>query len=63
MNHFRISTTLWGAYNSITMFEDYQQLQNEELPQQRLDRAWFGSGADIKLKALDKAIDLAAAWR
>jgi phage/plasmid-like protein (TIGR03299 family) len=54
--------TLWGAYNAITMFEDYQQPQNEELPQQRLDRAWFGGGAENKLKALDKAVELAASW-
>jgi len=55
--------TLWGAYNAITMFEDYQQPKGEEQPEQRLDRAWFGGGADIKVKALDKAIELAAAWQ
>ena len=54
--------TLWGAYNAITMFEDYKQPPGEELPEQRLDRAWFGGGADIKLKALDKAIELATTW-
>ena len=55
--------TLWGAYNAITMFEDYKQPQNEERPEQRLDRAWFGGGADIKLKALVKATELATAWQ
>lgn len=55
--------TLWGAYNAITMFEDYKQPPGEELPEQRLDRAWFGGGADIKLKALEKATELAAAWQ
>ena len=54
--------TLWGAYNAITMFEDYKQPQNEELPEQRLERTWFGGGADIKLKALEKAIELASLW-
>lgn len=55
--------TLWGAYNAITRFEDYKQPQNEEQPEQRLDRTWFGSGADVKLKALEKAKELAEAWR
>lgn len=54
--------TLWGAYNAITMFEDYKQPATEEQPEQRLDRTWFGGGADIKLKALDKAIELAESW-
>ena len=55
--------TLWGAYNAITMFEDYKQPLSEEQPEQRLDRAWFGGGADIKLKALETATKLAAAWQ
>ena len=59
----KVRGTLWGAYNAITMFEDYKQPPTEEQPEQRLDRAWFGGGAEIKLKALDKAIELAAAWQ
>jgi phage/plasmid-like protein (TIGR03299 family) len=59
----KVRGTLWGAYNAITMFEDYKQPPTEELPEHRLDRAWFGGGAEIKLKALDKAIELAAAWQ
>jgi phage/plasmid-like protein (TIGR03299 family) len=55
--------TLWGAYNAITMFEDYKQPQTEELPEQRLNRTWFGGGADIKLKALEKANELVATWQ
>jgi phage/plasmid-like protein (TIGR03299 family) len=55
--------TLWGAYNAITRFEDYKQPLQEEGADQRLERTWFGSSADIKLKALDKAKELAAAWR
>lgn len=54
--------TLWGAYNAIARFEDYKQPQQEEQPDQRLERAWFGGGADIKLKALVKATELANAW-
>lgn len=54
--------TLWGAYNTITRFEDYKQPQQDERPDQRLERTWFGGGADIKLKALVKASELAALW-
>ena len=54
--------TLWGAYNAITRFEDYKQPRQEEQPDQRLERTWFGGGADTKLKALVKASNLAASW-
>jgi hypothetical protein len=54
--------TLWGAYNAITYFEDYKQPMQEELPDQRLERTWFGSGAEVKLKALQKAEVLSEAW-
>lgn len=54
--------TLWAAYNTITWFEDYKQPPQEELPDQRLERTWFGGGADNKLKALEKAKALAAKW-
>lgn len=54
--------TLWGAYNAITRFEDYKQPQQEEQPDQRLDRTWFGGGAETKLKALTKAAELANSW-
>ncbi len=54
--------TLWGAYNAITRFEDYKQPQQEEQPEQRLERTWFGGGADIKLKALQRAKEFATTW-
>jgi hypothetical protein len=54
--------TLWGAYNAVTRFEDYKQPQQEEVQDQRLERTWFGAGADIKVKALSKAKELAASW-
>lgn len=54
--------TLWAAYNAITRFEDYKQPQQEEQPDQRLERTWFGGGADTKLKALAKAAELANSW-
>jgi phage/plasmid-like protein (TIGR03299 family) len=52
--------TLWGAYNAVTAFEDYR-LARDDTPAKRLDRVWFGSGADLKARALAKALDLAAA--
>jgi phage/plasmid-like protein (TIGR03299 family) len=55
--------TLWAAYNAITRFEDYKQPQQEEQPDQRLERTWFGGGAEIKLKALEQAKGLANEWR
>jgi phage/plasmid-like protein (TIGR03299 family) len=58
----RVRGTLWGAYNAVTCFEDYKQPQQEELQDQRLERTWFGGGADIKLRALDKAQELSATW-
>jgi hypothetical protein len=54
--------TLWGAYNAITTFTDYKQPQQEEQPDRRLERTWFGSGADLKLTALTKATELANSW-
>jgi phage/plasmid-like protein (TIGR03299 family) len=54
--------TLWGAYNAVTRFEDYKQPKQQELPEQRLERTWFGGGADIKLRALDRATELALEW-
>jgi hypothetical protein len=49
--------TMWAAYNAITRFEDYRDVQYEP-SDARLDRVWFGSGADLKLKALQKTVDL-----
>jgi hypothetical protein len=57
-----VQGTLWGAYNAITRFEDYKQPQQEEQPDRRLERTWFGGGADTKLKALTKAAELASSW-
>lgn len=54
--------TLWAAYNAVTRFEDYKQPRPDELPDQRLERTWFGAGADTKLKALTAATQLAGQW-
>ena len=50
--------TLWAAYNAITRFEDYRLIEGE-VKETRLNRVWFGSGANAKLKALEKAAEFA----
>jgi phage/plasmid-like protein (TIGR03299 family) len=54
-----VQGTLWGAYNAVTCFEDYKMPRQEERATDRLERAWFGGGADIKLLALQKAVEFA----
>jgi phage/plasmid-like protein (TIGR03299 family) len=50
--------TLWAAFNAVTRFEDYRVVE-EETDDGRLNRVWFGSGADLKLKALLAAQEMA----
>jgi phage/plasmid-like protein (TIGR03299 family) len=50
--------SLWGLYNAITRTEDYRQPAQERGPEERLNRVWFGSSADIKVKALQRAVEL-----
>lgn len=52
-----VKDTLWGAYNAITFFEDHK-LNDRESDDGRLNRVWFGSGSEIKLRALEKAREL-----
>lgn len=59
--HLRPSHTLWGAYNSVTRYEDYRQAK-EAGPDRRLNRIWFGQGADLKLHALQQADALRQQW-
>lgn len=58
----RPSHTLWGAYNSVTRYEDYRHA-NEAGRDRRLNRVWFGQGADMKLRALQQADALRQQWR
>ena len=52
------SGTAWGLVNGITEFVDvHRRARNQD---NRLDSAWFGQGAQIKQKALEQAIALAA---
>ena len=55
--------TLWAAYNAVTYDEDYRPPTAAVSSNSRLNRVWFGDGADLKLAALQKGIELAAAWR
>lgn len=50
--------TLWAAYNAVTRFEDYREVDGELAPA-RLNRVWFGAGANLKLAALNAAADMA----
>jgi phage/plasmid-like protein (TIGR03299 family) len=54
-----VKGTMWALYNAITRFEDYREVDSE-LPDGRLNRVWFGSGADLKLRALQSAAKIAA---
>lgn len=49
--------TMWAAYNAVTRFEDYRVVDGE-VDGSRLNRVWFGIGADLKLKALQAAADV-----
>jgi phage/plasmid-like protein (TIGR03299 family) len=43
--------TLWGLYNAVVRDEDYR-VTRQTSSGSRLNRVWFGSGSDLKLKAL-----------
>lgn len=50
--------TTWGLLNSVTEFIDHERrARNQDY---RLDSAWFGQGAQIKQKAFEGAMALAA---
>lgn len=50
--------TAWGLLNSVTEFVDHQRKARSQ--DYRLDSAWFGQGANIKRKALEEALKMAA---
>jgi hypothetical protein len=49
-----VKGTLWAAYNAVTSFEDYRVVKAEN-EANRLNRVWFGAGADLKTRALTEA--------
>lgn len=50
------SGTAWGLLNAVTEFVDHDRRARSQ--DYRLDSAWFGQGAAIKGRALDKAVAL-----
>ena len=58
----KIKGTLWSLYNSITRFVDYRPVR-EDTPDRRLNRVWFGDGADLKMQALHNATDFVVKWK
>lgn len=50
-----VKGSFWAAYNAVTRFEDYRLVKDEN-EANRLNRVWFGAGADLKVKALTEAM-------
>ena len=51
----RSAGTLWALYNAVTRDEDYRRPRSGITHDRRLARIWFGSGNDLKLRALKAA--------
>lgn len=51
-----LKPSLWVAYNSVTYMVDHEFGRE----QKRLEKAWIGNGFDLKRKALNVAIQMAA---
>lgn len=52
------SGTAWGLLNAVTEFVDHEKRARSQ--EYRMDSAWFGQGANLKQRALDHALQLAA---
>ncbi len=50
--------TAWGLLNAVTEYVDHERRARSK--EYRMDSAWFGLGAQIKQRALDVALQLAA---
>lgn len=50
--------TAWGLLNVVTEYVDHEKRARST--EHRLDSAWFGQGANLKQRALDTALQLAA---
>lgn len=53
-----VKGSFWAVYNAVTRFEDYRVVKTEN-EGGRLNRVWFGAGADLKIKALTEALRMA----
>lgn len=49
--------TFWQLFNAVTACVDHQFGRNNDT---RMNSAWFGAGAELKVKALDLALKMAA---
>ena len=47
--------SVWALYNAVVEDEDYRHSPREVYAQGRLNRIWFGSGYNLKLRALQAA--------
>lgn len=52
------SGTAWGLLSAVTEFVDHEKRARSQ--EYRLDSAWWGQGANLKQRALDYALQLAA---
>ncbi len=50
--------TAWGLLNAVTEYADHERRARSQ--EYRLDSAWFGQGANLKHRALEQALQLAA---
>ncbi len=50
--------TVWGLLNAVTEYVDHERRARSN--EYRMDSAWFGQGAQIKQRALEAALQLAA---
>jgi hypothetical protein len=50
--------TAWGLVNAVTYYADHQRKSNNQ--SERLDSAWFGTGALLKDKAWNTAMEMFA---
>jgi phage/plasmid-like protein (TIGR03299 family) len=57
-----IRHTSWAAFNAVTEFVDHRRSgrgrDDHERTSSRLESAWFGSGAALKARALDLALEM-----
>jgi|SRR5579863_252642 len=58
-----VKGSAWGLYNAVTEYTDHVSTVKgiEEDPTRRLDSNWFGSGAALKEKALEKILEMVGA--